>query len=81
MARRGRPAKRQTTEPLNGQIALAPAEVERLDITALENEARLPGDSFRAMQEELAASGAGTLVGGRSRRKRLLMKPKPNDKS
>jgi len=49
LARRGRPAKRQTTEPLNGQIALAPAEDEHLDITALENEARLHEEFFRAI--------------------------------
>jgi type I restriction enzyme M protein len=36
LARRGRPAKGQTNEPLNGQIALAPAEDEHLDINALE---------------------------------------------
>jgi len=36
LARRGRPAKLQTTKPLNGNIALAPSEDEHLDINALE---------------------------------------------
>ena len=41
--------KTTTTEPLNGQIALAPAEDEHLDITALENEACLHEEFFRAI--------------------------------
>jgi hypothetical protein len=34
---------------LNGQIALPPTEGERLDITALENEACLHDELFRAI--------------------------------
>lgn len=49
LARRGRPAKRQTTESLNGQIALAPAADEHLESPSSITRPACRGELFQAI--------------------------------